>query len=360
MSQTKCGICLGAFDGELDLPTCQKCRFRFHFGKCSGSDSATWAKRGLDSKKKWTCHVCDPNKNMSKSKSGVFTPADFAGASGATSDGGAATSQLQPIQPTPMPIFNNVDEKFDYLVSQVSMLVAQNAAVLRELQQTRDLAAEANRKADINAMKVAQLEEQVRLDVRTISDLEYKNRSLEDYSRVDNLIIHGVPHPNTEAEAFALAFAVGKAAGLDIAYHNISACHSLGRPQNGVGRIVCRFGQRWLRNRLHTAINEKKPTTLQIEKNEKLDKLIFPSEPTKIYATDHFSPQTSHLYSEAKRLLAARFGGPLQHLWMRNRRIYSRRIDGEPVVEIRSLEQVRSLAGQREQRTDGLGNHQSN
>lgn len=351
MSSKNCGICMEALGTELDLPLCRGCRYRFHFGKCSGIDSASWPKRGTESKKKWTCHICDPSKNLSKSKSGVFTPSELAEVSGTTSTQDDALLQLQP---EPMPTFSTVDEKLTYILSQIAMLVQQNATVLRELQKSRQETADAKRMAVVNAVKVDRLEEQVRIGNRRISDLEYKNRSLEDYSRVDNVIVHGLPHPKSSDEAFEIALAVGKAVGVDIKHHNLSACHALGRPQNGVGRIVCRFTQRWMRNSFHNAINEKKITTSQLELEFEIS-----GEPTKIYATDHNSPQTSHLYSEAKRLLSARQGGAFQQVYMRSRKIYARRFDGDAAVELRSIEHVRSLAGQTEQIVNGAGNRQS-
>lgn len=341
-----------ALDADLDLPMCRGCRFRFHFGKCSGIDAASWPKRGADSKKKWTCHICDPTKNLSKSKSGVFTPADLADVSGAVNSD-VATESVQ--QPAPIPTFNTVDEKFDYILSQISMLVAQNATILRELQKTRDQTVMAKRMAVENTVKIEKLHEQVRSDARKIAELEYKNRAMEDYSRADNVLIHGVPHPKTSDEAFKLALAVGKAVGVDIKHHNISACHALGRPQNGVGRIVCRFTQRWLRNKFHLAVNDEKIITSQLELEHEIQ-----GEPTKIYATDHHSPQTSHLYSEAKRLLSARFGGQYQQVYIRSRKIYARMFDGDVAVELRSLDHVRSLVGQRELPEDGSGARQSN
>lgn len=339
-----------ALDPEQDLPTCRACRYRFHFGKCSGIDAASWPKRGAEGKKKWTCHVCDPTKNLSKSKSGVFMPSDFADVYDSTS---SEDVNISIPQPEPVPSFSSLDEKFDYILSQISMLVSQNAVALRELQKNRDQIVMTKRMAVENTVKIDKLQEQVRNDKQIISELEYKNRCLEDYSRVDNVIIHGLPHPKTSDEAFELASAVGKAVGLEITKQNLSACHALGRPQNGVGRIVCRFTKRWLRNNFQATINEKKITTAQLEYETSI-------EPTKIYATDHHSPQTSHLYSEAKRLLSARFGGAFQQVYMRSRKIYVRRFDGEPAIELRSLGHVRSLAGQSEQPPDGSGTHQSN
>lgn len=306
-------------------------------------------------KKKWTCHVCNPNKNLSKSNSGVFAPSEFvdpANATGTAADTDDDTSTVP--QPEPVPQFNNAEEKMDYILSQVTMLVAQNATVLRELQRARDMAADAKRLAEVTASRVTQLEEQARLDACLITDLEYRNRALEDYSRVDNVIVHGLPHPQNEAEAFALIADVGKAIGIELSRQNISACHSLGRPQNGVGRIVCRFGKRWLRNQFQSTMNEKKITTAELENHD------VPGEPRKIYVTDHLSPQTSHLYSEAKRLLAARFGGEYQQVFVRKRKVYARRFNDGPVAELRSLEHVRSLAGRREPAVNDTSTQQSN
>lgn len=359
MAEKNCGICLDHINTELDLPSCAKCRYKFHFGKCSGIDAASWPKSGADSKKRWTCHVCNPSKNLSKSNSGVFVPSDFAGVShfsGAPSDMEDDTEALP--QPDPLPQFANSEEKTDYMLSQLSTLVAQNAMVLRELQRARDVAADAKRLAEVNAFKISQLEEQSRIDYRTISELQYKNRALEDYSRVDNVIIHGLPHPKTEAAAFGIVFAVGKAVGQEVTYNNLSACHSLGRPQNGIGRIVCRFGQRWLRNRFQSAINEKKITTAQLDLTN-LEITDTNGEPTKIYATDHISPQTSQLYSEAKRLLAARFGGDFHQVFVRKRKVFARRTVDTPVKELRFIDHVRCLAGQREQTLNETTSQQS-
>lgn len=124
MSSVKCGLCLEALDGDSDhLPTCHKCRYHFHFGKCSGIDAASWPKRGAENKKKWTCHICNPNKNLANSNSGViFAPTFQANDSGVTPADDDISSPPQPI-----PQFNDLDSKCDYILSQVVKLVCQGS-----------------------------------------------------------------------------------------------------------------------------------------------------------------------------------------------------------------------------------------
>lgn len=109
------------------------------------------------------------------------------------------------------------------------------------MQQARDEYAEVKEKDKINSAKILKLEEKV-------SELELRNRQLEDYSIADSVILHGIPPVKTETEAFNCFFATAKVVNLNISDRDLNACHSIKPTEKGSGRIVVKFCNRWLRN----------------------------------------------------------------------------------------------------------------
>lgn len=335
MSSIKCGICLQVIIGGTEhLPFCQRCGFTFHFGTCSGNDSASWKKRGAEGRKKWVCHICNPNKNLSNSNSGVTTTATAqTGASAGTSDSSQKTEQTTAVA-VELPEFTDVNSKCDFIMTQVTQVMAKITEVLDELRSVKAEMVTVKEKAAQDANKVKELEIIIEQKSAYIEEVDYKNRALEDYSRVDNLIFHGLPPTNTEEEAANLVIKAAKFADIEISTRDISIAHTLRAARGGPAKLVCRFVHRWQRGVIQSAVNAKKMTTQDLE---------LPGEIHNVVAMDHLSPATSILYAETRNSLAQRNGGAYEYVWMRNRRVFIRRREKEEVIEVRTMAQLNRL-----------------
>lgn len=358
------------------LPLCSTCNSRFHFGNCSAVNEPGWVKRGREAQLVWVCHKCKPNKKLGNTRTPILTQQDLGSTSSSTaglnvsltSNSETATSDQSNLlvdaaaaskkrcfddiasPPPKLPVFKDLDEKCEFILNQVMKLVQQNARLINDFQQIRDDCAAIKENQKLDAGAIAELRDFARVDAQKITDLEFRNRALEDYTRADNLLIHGLPPQKTEAETFGTVFSASKAVGMELTYDDLSACHSLGAPRDGAVRIVCRFVRRWKRNQFHATFNGAKITTAT---------LGLPGEVRKLFATDHLSPETSRIYAEAKRH-SMRFGGPLYYVFIRNRRVLVRVNDGDSPTEIRSIEHLRSLIDDGVQRDENMEIQHSN
>lgn len=320
--------------GEYEhLPRCMKCSFRFHFGKCSGNDAASWKKRGADGRKKWVCHLCNPSKNLSNSNTGV-TPAPSAHAGATVNDSVTVHQEDTDVESVELPQFADVDAKCDFIMKQVMQVMGKVTLVLDELRSVRSEITVIKEKANRDAIRITELEKIVDEKSAYIEEVDYKSRALEDYSRVDNLIFHGLPPASDEEEAASFVVKAAKFVGIEMSNRDICIAHSLRAARGGPVKLVCRFLHRWQRGKLQAAINSAKITTENLE---------LPGEPQNIVAMDHLSPATSILYAEARNSLALRNGGEYEFVWMKNRRVFIRKREKEAVIEVKTMAQLDRL-----------------
>lgn len=342
--------------GADNYPRCVTCKGLFHFGLCSGLDESAWAKRGTDRRLNWVCHLCDPTKNLSRSKTGVsqsFVPDNASAQQTPTpsresdpENSAAAKRKRFELSPgEPLPQFESLDAKCSYAIDMMMQVMASNAELVSELKQCRAEFAAVRESQKIDTARITKLEQAVAELQSEKFELQSENRMLQDYSRVNNLLLHGVPPTQSDREAMNLVISTSKAAGVEVGFSDIDACHSLGQPKEGSSRLICKFLNRWLKNRVLAAINEAKITT---------GDLGIPGERKPIFATDQLSPHTSKLYSEAKRTLWSKNGGTYDYIWIKNRKIYARPKEGEKFFEINSSAQLKNLQDLQAQRMDGI------
>lgn len=160
---------------------------------------------------------------------------------------------------------------------------------------------------------------------------------MKDYTRVNNIVIHGVPAVATEAEAFAQISKVAHCVGVQLRSKEIDICHSLPDDRQGRGRVICKFLQRRAKVALRDAIRNKKPTARDAGIAENDDVL---------FAVDHICPATAKLFSDTKRLLWSRegIGGKYRFVWLRGSRILIRFETGAPVIEVKTAAQLTHIA----------------
>lgn len=362
MSSKSCPTCQEFLPPDREsLPICSRCQLVFHFGNCSAVNEPGWVKRGKEAQAAWVCHRCNPKKKMGNSNTPVLTQTTHempinsnlqfpVAENTSSSKKRARTSFGSP--PHTIPEFKSIEEKLDYVMDLAITALKNQDQMFEELRGIRsDVTAVQQRTSEL-AVRVSVLEKKAEDSAAKIYDLEQKNRALEDYSRANNLIFHGGPTVKDDAEATKFVLSVAKASNFVMTDRDIVACHTLGVPRNGTARIVCRFTNRWQKNRLVAAVKEAKLTTTDLT-----DPSI-PGEPRKIFVTDHLSPETAKFLAEAKRILLTRFGGNYDYVWTKNRRVFIRTREKQPVTELKSYAQLYNLQSTQIQHMEGVQHSQ--
>lgn len=247
-----------------------------------------------------------------------------------------------------IPEFDSIEAKLDYVMDLAITALKKQDQVFEELNAIRsDVAAVQHRTSEL-AVRVAVLEKKAENSAAKIIELEQKNRSLEDYSRANNLLFHGGPVVESDTEATKFVISVAKASEFVLTEQDIVACHTLGTPRNGTVKIVCRFANRWQKNKLVAAVKKAKLTTADIPD------LTIPGEPRKLFVTDHLSPDTARFLAEAKRILLTRFGGGYDYVWTKNRKVFIRTREKQPIIELKSYAQLYNLQSNQIQHMEGV------
>lgn len=254
--------------------------------------------------------------------------------------------------PHQIPQFQDADAKLDYWMNLSITLLGKHDALLEKhnevLDELRSLRADhtaLQQRTNEYAARLEVMEKKADTDAATLAELKNENRLLQDYSRADNFILHGVPTVSNDSNPADVVMMVAKAVKFDLTYRDFSACHLIGAPRNGTCKIVCRFVNRWQRNQVLWAINKKKFTTSDFD---------MPGERRNVFVTDHLSPESAKLLAEAKQTLTVRFGGPFHSIWSHNRKIFIRRRDKEAPFELKSYAHLRSLQSSLPQHMEGV------
>lgn len=372
MSFDNCGNCLEKLPADSKtLPTCSACECSFHYGGCSGNSEFTWKKKGPTNQGNWVCHFCKPNKRMPRSNTGIailtqrnlidntvtaveqLTPTDADPASKKR----CWDDVTSPTQDTPT--FPDLDSKCSFILDEVMKLSRKTSKVLEQLQEVKSDLAAVQVKAAADSARIDRLEEMSKIHSQHISELknknaeletknaelELKNRALEDYSRADNILVHGVPPMNDELNATDIVLTIAKAAKVNLSDLDLNACHYLKSAPGSSPRIICKLVNRWLKYKLLAAVNKAKFTTTDLQ---------LPGEKQSIFLTEHLSPESSKILGEAKRTLWTRSGGTYEYVGVRNRRIYARVRKGDPSIEIRTSSQLQNLINLQSNRSQAM------
>lgn len=352
MSKDKCGSCFGDILDPIEtVPTCATCKTSFHFDFCSFNTQSSWKKRGAAQQLAWVCQICNPTKRLANSNVNFSlsqkTPTNQnANASDAPdSTPGSKKRCWDAIITSPPPQFTDLNSKCDYVMDLVINLTDRTNLVLEQLQRSRSDIEDLKIQAKASDERIEKLEQTVQLLLDENAELKYKNRSAEDYSRAENLILHGVSKTKSDTEAMDVVIAAAKLAEVPVTRQDIIACHTLPSRQPGDGKIVCRFVNRWLRNRVHRSVNKTSITSVDLN---------IPGEKKDVFVTDHLSPATAQLYAEARRTLFAKSGGQFQYVQIRSRKIMLRTTkDAEP-IELKSMGHLYALQDQQSQDMEGV------
>lgn len=339
-----CGKCDAIISPKKNAPRCCACQRYFHGASCVVVSSESWGKWGPTRQKVWQCPPCKEisdsteasvnsqsskvaNKPLKKSTNPKSQNGKGGATSGArvkvgTGNGGSDAAILANLgldvdmaafedanQP---PSIKNLNAMILYLVREVSGINTKFDKLNAEVTQLKATVKSLSEENKILRGKQTQSDEKHRVG-------DYQRRLLNDYSRVDNLVLHGGPKAATDEETFQLFQTVAEAYGVPLNPAEVSVCHPL--PSKGpVNKQICRFNKRSSKIRLLLASKKKRLTGRILGwtnmENDRLDEPVF--------ITEHLSPDTARLLAETKKKLSTASNGPFNYVWCKQGRILLR------------------------------------
>lgn len=178
---------------------------------------------------------------------------------------------------------------------------------------------------------------------------EYRQRMADNYSRVNNLVLHGAPQivgekpAQVEQDTFRALETYCGELGVSVASSDLDICHPL--PSRGEKhKLIYRFIRRSKKNEVLAASKRVKVTA---------KKLNWDVSQRSVFVSDHISPDTARLLAEAKSRLSAKGNGPFLYVWAKMGRIYAGNGNRERPYEIRCQEDIGDLLQQFEEVDNG-------
>ncbi|KAL1446425.1 hypothetical protein WDU94_005681 [Cyamophila willieti] len=182
----------------------------------------------------------------------------------------------------------------------------------------------------INEMKNKQ--EQMEIENRElkkkVKDLEASNEDLEQYSRIRNLQLDGIPKANDE-DLEEVVKEMGHKVGVTIRNEDIDAIHRIPtRSTTNVEPIVVQFTTRKMRDALLKKTKETRINTTDIKING-------PQKP--VFINEHLAPKRKQLLMKAK---AKKNEHNFKFLWTKGGKIFVRKTEDSRVIPIRTLDDL--------------------
>lgn len=301
-----CGKCKVDIGSDVDVILCDECKLHFHL-TCTKIKSGDFKKMTTRQIKKWKCDGC---------KSESSSTADAQETSAVLSAINKLRDDLDARLDTLSGQVNNVERGLDDLKTDITTMKEDIAGLKTSVSQTTEELQ--NVKAENNSTKT-----ELREIRKAVDDLE-------QYSRINNLIITGVPVTNKENVYNILA---NLAMVLGIKYRNedLSIAHRLGkrnddpRPPQIVARFVCRE----VKNLWLTAVRKKKG----LSTTELAGQLT----PGAIYLSEHLTRRTSELYYQARKRVREH---TLHQTWTHDCKVFVRKVSDGAAIRITHLQDL--------------------
>ncbi|CAH1643860.1 unnamed protein product [Spodoptera littoralis] len=291
--------CVKCRDTVTDGVVCSQCRRHLHYS-CSGLQETTYRKMTSEKKDNWRCIDCRMSGN-SPTLSDVLKE------------------------------LKNLRSCFDDLKADVGIVktsVEEVTAQWREINSRME-----NMEGRLSSVeRVTSNLESVRkeLDVAngTIAELKRENNLREQYSRINNVEISGIPSHKSENLLSILGKIYSKV-GLPLDLRDINRVHRVRRfeqDRNVPSRppaIIVQFARQCSKDQLLAAIRSRRGiSTVDVG-------LTGPA--TNIYFSDHLIPANKLLLKRARELKQQR---GFAHLWVRDCKIFMRKSDSSKAIRI--------------------------
>lgn len=166
-----------------------------------------------------------------------------------------------------------------------------------------------------------------------VQELRNRLRNLEQYSRVNNIEINGLPTTKDESVRDLLKD-VAKTIGVEVQSSDISAAHRV--PSFKKDRdpaLIIQFTNRTKKEEWINKFRAKKTVLTAQQVNQR-----FPAQ--RVYLNDHLSPENKQLLSKLK-LKCKEIG--YTYAWSKDVKFFARKAEGDPIRKITSFEDIEKL-----------------
>lgn len=329
--------------------SCAACKASFHLGKnCSGIADSTFKTMGAGKREIWRCHACrqQMSGNDSRSEAGMSQ-----GASPPTPD---LSRSLEANLDCLTSLKTNVDTlmtlptKMDELLT-LKPIVESLRSVVTELQQAVDflsarydslvLVSTANSTAVAELRKeTTSLQSVVNEQSQTIQQLQEELNDSEQYSRLSNLEIHGLPHSPNENLRSVVGELAGKLGLVDFQTSDLQTIHRLPsrrdtppaapRISNDLPPVILiRFASVTLRDQWLMARGKLRT----LAANGSLPKLFF---------NENLSRKNRELFWMVRERARAK---QYKYTWVKNGKLFAKKADTSSLVRIHRLADLEKI-----------------
>lgn len=289
-----CFVCNDPLPEKGSYPICSECNYAYHIGPCSGLSKP---------KKNWTCHVCLVSANR---------------------DGGGAQKQKRDQEKAFASVLLDINKKLADLpeirskvetLMQMQETVKDMEASMQHLSNTYDdvLKGVKEQSTEIAMLKAKIQEIQAGNAHLDVLKLQQQINSLEQYSRRQNIEIHGLPqtaNENLMDKINALA------ADLKLAHltdSDIEGLHRLPQKRDRIPAVLVRFASRTTRDQWMA-----QKSNMRAAKSN-------------VYFLDNLTAQNKKLLWMMKQRCAEM---QYEYAWQDNGKLLARKSDGQRAIRI--------------------------
>lgn len=167
----------------------------------------------------------------------------------------------------------------------------------------------------------------------SVTELKDRVRSLEQYTRKNNIEISGIPQTPKE-DSLSVLKDVAAALGLDVPDGQVSAVHRVPTYKQGrTPSIIVQFQARMQRD-VWIAAFKKKRSLSASEVNP-----AFPKQQL-VYVSEHLSPENKQFLGELKQKCREK---GVKFAWAKEGKFFVRRREGEKCHKVKNIEDLNSL-----------------
>lgn len=293
-----CLSCNEALSEKSLKMKCVECEYSYHLGACSGIQESTFKTKGESWHSAWRCQTCRISKQRS-SKPKKDSDVDVMVALAAMNKKLDSLLDLKETVNGIEQAIQMLSDKYDGVISRMT----QQEMDLKELKKRVERVEQDEAKAEIRQLK------------DQINELEWR-------SRRQNLELHGIP--TTEKEnMMEKVNKVARSLRLpELTPTDIVSMHRLASKPDKIPGIIVRFMSQttrdlWLSKRLH----------LKEDGNN-------------VYLLENLTKHEKSLLWSAKECAKEK---AYKYVWYRNGRVLVRKADGEPVIVIKSIDDLERL-----------------
>ncbi|CAN7942519.1 unnamed protein product [Ixodes pacificus] len=317
-----CVACLAEIAADVKCITCSVCRNEYHFGQsCAGITEASYAGMGAAKREKWRCKTCRTQENRSGAQSGAFT------SQGSSQDNASVLDALLAIKST-VDTLLTLPAKVDELLT-LKPTVERMETHMQELETKVDsLSAKYDtvlKCTTTNEEKITQLEKkQAELQV-TVNSQEERIQTLredlnseEQYSRIANLEIQGLPTSPNEDLRRIVSDLAAKLELSDFTATDILAIHRLPAKPGSIPIVLVKFAsaqlkERWLGSR------------------GKLRVLVQAATVPKLFFNENLTKQNRHLHWMVREKAKEK---QYKFTWVKNGKIFAKKNEASSLLRI--------------------------